>query len=125
MYALRNIHRMLVPGGTLLDLQPIAPSPTIHAGGELLGQLDQEQVWARFGETEPGVEAAVREGLYELETQLELDVVERFDSKTELVATILERDDWQMSEELAARLDSAEPPIDGHDHMRLRKFRAR
>ncbi|MGH2797823.1 MAG: hypothetical protein ACRDM0_09185 [Thermoleophilaceae bacterium] len=125
MYALRNIHRMLVPGGTLLDLQPIAPSPTVHAGGMLLGQLDQEKVWARFGKTEPGVDAAVQEGLFELGTQLEFDVIERFDSKAELVATILERDDWQMSEELAARLGSAEPPIDGHDHVRLRKFRAR
>ena len=125
MHALRNIRRMLVPGGILLDLQPIPPSPTLHAVGGLLGQLDQEQVWTRFGEIEPGVETAVREGLYELETQLEFDVVERFDSKTELVATILERDDWQMSEELAAHLDGAESPIDGHDHMRLRKFRAR
>lgn len=125
MHALRNIRRMLVRGGILLDLQPIPPSPTLHAGGGLLGQLDQEQVWARFGEIEPGVETAVREGLYELETQLEFEVVERFDSKTELVATILERDDWRMSEKLAARLDGAEPPIDGHDHMRLRKFRAR
>lgn len=125
MHALRNIQQMLVPGGVLLDLQPIAPSPTLHARGGQLGRLDQEQVWARFGETERGVEAAVREGLFELETQLEFDVIERFDSKAELVATILARDDWQMSNELAARLESTEPPIDGRDHMRLRRFRAR
>ena len=124
MHALHNIREMLVPGGVLLDMQPTAPSPTIHTRGKLLGQLDQEQVWARFGETEKGLEAAVREGLFELETQLEFHVIERFDSKAELVATILARDDWQMSDELAARLESAEPPIDGHDHMRLRRFRA-
>jgi hypothetical protein len=116
---------MLLPGGILLDLQPIAPSPTLHARGELLGQLDQDKVWARFGETERGVEAAVREGLFELENQLEFDVIERFDSKAELVATIIERDDWQMSRELAIRLERAEPPIDGRDHLRLRRFRAR
>jgi hypothetical protein len=125
VYALRNIDRMLVRAGILLDLQPIAPSPTVHAAGELLGQLDQGRVWARFEKTEAGVEAAVQEGLFELEMELEFDLIERFDSKTELVATILERDDWQMSEELAARLESAQPPIDGRDHMRLRKFRAR
>jgi hypothetical protein len=70
------------------------------------------------------VEAAVREGLYELERQLELDVVERFDSKETPIATINERDDWHMTGQLAARLEVADPPIDGRDRLRLRKYRA-
>jgi hypothetical protein len=104
VHALRNIHSMLVPGGALLDLQPIPPGPSLHAGGALLGRLDQSDVWERFGKTEAGVEAAVREGLFELEAELELDVIERFASKATLIATIVERDDWHMSEGLAAGL---------------------
>jgi hypothetical protein len=123
VHALRNIHRMLVPGGVLLDLQPIPPSPTIHAGGELLGRLDQSEVWDRFGMTEPGVEEVVREGLVGLETQLEFDVIERFESKQTLIETIVERDDWGVTDQLAALLESANPPIDARDHVRLRKFR--
>ena len=125
MHALRNIHRMLIPGGLLLDLQPIPPSPSIHAGGEHLGMLDQSQVWERFGTTEPGVQAAVREGLFELEAELEFDVIERFDSKATLIATISGRDDWNMSEQLAERLEHADPPIDAHDRLRLRRFGGR
>jgi hypothetical protein len=30
-----------------------------------------------------------------------------------------------MTGELAARLEKADPPIDGHDTLRLRKYRAR
>jgi hypothetical protein len=67
----------------------------------------------------------MREGLYTLETELELGVVERFDSKENLIATISERDDWHMTRRLAARLEAADPPIDGRDRLRLRKYRAR
>jgi hypothetical protein len=88
VHALRNIHRMLVSGAVLVDLQPIPPSPSLHAGGELLGRLDQRLVWERFGKTEAGVDAAVGEGLYALESELEFDVIERFDSKASLIATI-------------------------------------
>jgi hypothetical protein len=115
---------MLVPGGALLDLQPIPPGPSLHAGGELLGRLARARSGRNFGKTEAGVGAAVREGLFELEAELELDVIERFASKATLIATIVERDDWHMSEELAAGLASAEPPVDGRDHVRLRMFRA-
>ena len=34
------------------------------------------------------------------------------------------RDDWHMSRQLAARLEVADPPIDGRDRLRLRKYRA-
>ena len=116
---------MLVPGGALVDLQPIPPSPSLHAGGRVLGTVDQSRVWERFARADPGVETAVREGLYTLETELELDVIERFDSKENLIATINERDDWHMTRQLAARLEAADPPIDGHDRLRLRRYRAR
>jgi hypothetical protein len=115
---------MLVAGGVLVDLQPIPPSPSLHAGGEQLGRVDQSRVWERFARTEAGVEAALREGLYRLEAELEFDVVERFESKETLIATINGRDDWHMSGRLAARLQGADPPIDGHDRLRLRKYRA-
>jgi hypothetical protein len=116
---------MLVPGGALVDLQPVPPSPALHAGGEKLGSVDQSQVWERFAGADPGVEVAVREGLFALEAEFEFDVIERFESKETLIATINGRDDWHMSGRLAARLESAVPPIDGHDRLRLRKYGAR
>ena len=125
MHALRNIHRMLVSHGSLVDLQPIPPSPSLRAGGSVLGTVDQSQVWERFRRTEAGVAVAVREGLYKLESELAFDVIERFDSKETLIATINERDDWHMTGQVAARLEAADPPIDGRDRLRLRKYRAR
>jgi hypothetical protein len=116
---------MLVTSGALVDLQPVPPSPTLHAGGKKLGSVDQSQVWERFARADPGVGAAVREGLYALEAELEFDVIERFESKETLIATIKGRDDWRMSGQLAARLEAADPPIDGHDRLRLRKYHAR
>ncbi|HEY7793104.1 MAG TPA: hypothetical protein VIA10_03760 [Gaiellaceae bacterium] len=115
---------MLVQGGALIDLQPIPPSPSLHAGGNRLGKVDQSQVWERFARGDPGVEAVVRAGLFELETELEFDVIERFESKETLIATINGRDDWHITDELAARLEMAGPPIDGLDRMRLRRYRA-
>jgi hypothetical protein len=125
VHALRNIHRMLVAGGVLIDLQPIPPSPSLHAGSEHLGTVDQSGVWERFVRTEAGVVDALDEGLYRFETELEFDVIERFDSKETLISTINARDDWRMTEQLAARLEAADPPIDGRDRLRLRKFHGR
>ena len=116
---------MLVPSGALLDLQPIPPSPSLYAGGDRLGTVDQSQVWERFARADPGVEAVVREGLFELGAELEFDVIERFETKETLISTINARDDWHMTEQLAARLEAVDPPIDGHDRVRLRKYRAR
>ena len=116
---------MLVPAGVLIDLQPIPPSPTLHAGGSALGTVDQSKVWERFARTEAGVVVAGREGLFRFETELEFDVIERFETKETLISTINARDDWHMTEQLAARLEAADPPIDGHDRVRLRKYRAR
>jgi hypothetical protein len=125
VHALRNIHRMLRLGGALVDLQPVPPSPILHADGEKLGSVDQSEVWERFAGADLGVEAAMREGQFALEAELEFDVIERFESKEILIATINGRDDWHMSGRLAARLEGADPPIDGHDCLRLRKYRAR
>ena len=50
---------------------------------------------------------------------------DRFDSIETLTGTIDERDDWHMTGQLAKHLERADPPIDGHDRLRLGRYGVR
>jgi hypothetical protein len=122
--ALRNCHRMLVEGGVLLDLHPIPPSMHAFADGRDLGVVDEREFFRLVRATERELERAVDEGLFVHETQTELDVIERFDSVDELFETVDEWEDIRFSKRLRQRIGRSEPPIDLHERLVLRRYRA-
>ena len=85
MHALRRIHEALVPEGILLDMHPIPPSTRAEVGGRSLGQFDDSEFMDTVAQTEAALEQTVTEGLFVLETELEFDWLERFDSGEELI----------------------------------------
>ena len=126
MNALRNVHRMLVAEGLLVDLHPVMPNPRIVAEGLDLGPLHQEG-WARewLRPTERGLAGLVREGLFEPVAALDFHVVERHDDAQELLDDV---DDWEygwISHRLRQRILRARPPIDVTQHVVLRTYRGR
>ena len=126
MHALRNVHRMLVAQGLLVDLHPVMPNPRISAGGRDLGPLHQER-WARewLRPTERELARVVRQGLFEPLAGLDFDVVDRHDTAQELLDDI---DDWEygwISGRLRRQIVRAEPPFDLTQRLVLRTYRAR
>lgn len=121
MHALRNVHRLLVPRGTLLDLHPVPPSARVLAGGADLGPLDERAFFAEVRATEREL---ARSGLFEHETEVELDVIERYHTHDQLRDSLAEWETARMSKRLEARVRRAEPPIDLREHLVLRRFRA-
>ena len=124
MHALRNCHRMLVEGGTLLDLHPIPPSMHAFAEGRDLGVVDERRFFRLVRATERELERTVAEGLFVQEAETELDVVERFDSADELFETVAEWENIRFSKRVRARIQRAEPPIDLRERLALRRYRA-
>jgi len=124
VHALRNVHRMLVDGGLVLDLHPIPPNIRVHAEGTDLGPLDERRFFRTVRETEHELERTVREGLFELETSLEFDLIERFASRQELFDALDAFEEAAPSKRLLTRLRKAEPPYDFHEHMILHRYRA-
>jgi len=122
VHALRRIHEALVPEGILLDMHPIPPSTRAEVGGRSLGQFDDSEFMDTVAQTEAALEQTVTEGLFVLETELEFDWLERFDSGEELIEDIESWGDVRIPEDLAARIRSAEPPVDLWERVVLRRF---
>ena len=123
MDALQNCHRMLAEDGILMDLHPIPPSMHAFAGGKDLGVVDEREFFRVVRATERELQKTVADGLFALEDEVELDVIERFDTLEELFETTDEWDNIHLSKRLSARLERATPPIDFHERLVLRRYR--
>jgi hypothetical protein len=114
---------MLVEDGILMDLHPILPSMHAFAGGKDLGVVDEREFFRLVRATERELQKTVADGLFALEDEAELDVIERFATLEELFETTDEWDDIHLSKRLRARLERATPPIDFHERLVLRRYR--
>ena len=124
MHALRKIHEALVPEGILLDMHPIPPSTRAEVDGRSLGEFDDAEFMDTVAQTEAALNETVTEGLFALETELEFDWLERFDSGEELIEDVESWGDVRIPKDLAARIRSAQPPVDLWERVVLRRFRA-
>ncbi len=121
MNALRKIHRALIPGGLLMDMHPIPPSARAEIGGKSLGEFDD----AEFMKIVSATEAPLADGsLFELETEVEFDWLQRYGSAEELIEDASSWEGCSMPAALQARVREAEPPLDIWEHVVLRRFRA-
>jgi hypothetical protein len=120
--ALRNIHQALVPAGILLDMHPVPPATRAEVRGVSLGEFDD----AEFQDLVKTAEACILEtGLFEHETEIEFDWVERYDDPIELLTDVQEGwDGCNIPPDLEARIRSAEEPVDIWERVVLRRFRA-
>jgi hypothetical protein len=114
---------MLAEDGILMDLHPIPPSMHAFAGGKDLGVVDEREFFRLVRATERELQKSVADGLFALEDEAELDVIERFATLEELFETTDEWDDIHLSKRLRARLERATPPIDFHERLVLRRYR--
>ena len=122
MNALRNIHQALVPEGVLLDMHPIPPATRAEVSGKSLGDFDD----AEFQELVRTAEARIRETrLFEHDTELEFDWLERYYDPAQLLVDIKEGwDGCHVPADLEARIRAAEAPVDIWERVVLRRFRA-
>jgi hypothetical protein len=114
---------MLAEDGILMDLHPIPPSMHAFAGGKDLGVADEREFFRLVRATERELQKTVADGLFALEDEAELDVIERFATLEELFETTDEWDNIHLSKRLRARLERATPPIDFHERLVLRRYR--
>jgi hypothetical protein len=125
VHALRNIHAALVPGGVLVDTQPLSPRPAVEGDAGPLGTLDLTE-WARMlGEIEARVQETVAAGLFAIESESWLVVTDEFDDGAELVATARDWAGTRIEPELERRAAGARGPVRVHQDVRMRLLRAR
>jgi len=120
--ALRHVHQLLVPDGTLLDLHPVTEQQ-VEAEGRVVGVIEEpEWVDRHLPNAEAGLQQVIGEGLYDLETEVDFDVLQHFDTTEELVEKAADLLADQPA--LARRIRRTSPPFVLREHVVLRRLRA-
>ena len=123
MNALRRIHAALVPGGVVVDTQPLSPRPAVEAAGRELGTLDMREWRRTIDAVDDRIAEAILEGLFAVDAERSCVVADEFDSGEELVETVRGWRGTRISNALAERVRGAHPPVRVHQDVRLRLLR--
>jgi hypothetical protein len=122
VHVLRRFREALTPGGLILDLQVIRPSPVVEVDGEDVCEIDGSALFATAEPAAGQIDAMVAAGLLLEEARDDHDVRKHYASGSELV------DDFEESRRnLPAnwipRLRRLEAPCAVRERCRLRRLR--
>jgi hypothetical protein len=120
VHALRHVHELLVPGGTLVDIHPVTEEQ-VEAGDEIVGViLEPDWVDVDLPNSEAALRTIVAEGLYELELETDYDVLQHFDEPEELIEA--KRDLLEEQNALVDAIRAARPPLVTRMHVVFRRL---
>ena len=122
--ALHRIHSAIIPGGLVLDVQPVGPAPPVESNGQRLGSLDMREWRVTIDHVAALVDETVAKGLFAEEAERRYEILETFDDGKELVETVREWTGTTISQTLAARVERAMPPLTIQESVQLRALRA-
>ena len=98
VHALEEIHRLLKPTGTLIDIHPVAVSSAIeiHHGGkiDLVGDLTVRQWCTDFQQADDALAEIAQKGLFILERAKVFDSLMYYDSVEEMRTSLKEAIDY-------------------------------
>jgi hypothetical protein len=121
--ALRRIHSALVPGGLLVDTQPLSPRPPVKADGRWLGAVDMRE-WCETVAAVDRLFDQVTDDLYAVEAEQRFVVTDTFDSGTEFVESVSGWRGTRVAAALRERVAGATPRLTIDQEVRLRLLRA-
>jgi hypothetical protein len=120
VHALRNIHAALVPGGIIVDTQPVSARPRVTADSVELGTADMRQWIKTIGRLDRRAAGTIRAGLYRLSLEEQFIVTDTFSSGPECTEIMRGWRDTQVPVRLERRLASVETDVEVHQQVRLR-----
>jgi hypothetical protein len=120
--ALRHVHTLLAPGGTLVDVHPVSQEQ-VETDDGVVGTIE-EPSWVEVDlpNAESGVRQVVDEGLYVLEAETEYDVLQHFDDAEELID--VKHDIIGGQDRLIAAIRAAQLPLRSRMRVVMRRLRA-
>lgn len=118
--ALTRIHAALVPGGILVDTQPVGPCLPVALDGAPVGELDDEKWVEIVAAVDAEIEETLAAGLFELRHEERYTVMHEFGSGRECLDVVAGWAGTTVSEEIAARLEAGGARTTVEQETRLR-----
>jgi hypothetical protein len=118
--ALTRLHAALVPGGVLVDTQPVALRLPVALDGEPIGELEDDEWLEIVAAVDAEIEQALAAGLFELRHEERYTVVHEFGSGRECLDVVAGWAGTNVPEEVAARLERSNARATVEQDTRLR-----
>jgi hypothetical protein len=118
--ALSRIHRALVPGGALVDTQPVGSPAPVRAKSEPVGELESGDWLETVAAVDAGVEAAIDAQLFELRHEERYAIVHSFDSGSEALEEAATWAGHRIPKDVVERLDATRGSVEIELEIRLR-----
>jgi hypothetical protein len=119
--ALTRLHAALVPGGVLVDTQPIGLRLPVALDGEPIGELDDDEWLEIVAAVDTEFEKGLAAGLFELRHEERYVVVHEFGSGLECLEVVAGWAGTDAPEEVATCLEgaAARATVDQETRLRL------
>ena len=118
--ALTRIHAALVPGGVLVDTQPVGLRLPVTLGGEPIGELDDGEWIETVAAVDTEFEKVLAAGLFEPRHEERYSVVHEFGTGAECLDVVSGWAGTSVPEEVAARLEAGSARVTVEQDTRLR-----
>jgi hypothetical protein len=103
--ALSRVHRALVPGGVLVDTQPVGLRSPVRVERELVGDLEEDDWLDTVAAVDACVEEVVDARLFEFGHEERYSIVHGFDSGSEALGVAATWAGTRIPEDVAGRLE--------------------
>jgi hypothetical protein len=119
--ALTRIHAALVPGGVLVDTQPVSPRLPVTLDGEPIGELEDDEWLEIVAAVDAEIEKVLAAGVFELRHEECYSVVHEFGSGRECLDVVGGWAGTNVPEDVGARLEggNARTTVDQGTRLRL------
>lgn len=119
---LTRLRAALVPGGILIDTQPVSLREPVTLGGEPVGELEDDDWLEMVAAVDAEVEKALAVGLFELRHEERYAVMHEFGSGAECLDEVGSWVGTHVPDEVAARLTHGSGRATVEHDVRLRLF---
>jgi hypothetical protein len=118
--ALNRIHAALVPGGVLVDTQPISPRLQVTLDGEPIGELDDDEWLEIVAGVDVELDKTLSAGLFELRHEERYAIVHEFGSGLECLEIVRDWAGTHVPDDVAAQLENGSARATVEHDVRLR-----
>jgi hypothetical protein len=122
--ALRRIHAALVPGGLLVDTQPVSAEPGVTVAGRAVGALDMREWRATIEAVDAQAARTVDDGLWAGEGEHWFQVTDTFPTGAALLTVVEGWRGTRVPDALRRALGAGVGEAAVHQDVRLRLYRA-
>ncbi|HKC78133.1 MAG TPA: hypothetical protein VKB70_07085 [Gaiellaceae bacterium] len=118
--ALTRIHAALVPGGVLVDTQPVSLRLPVTVAGEAIGELEDEEWLETVAAVGSELMKAIAAGLFEVRHEERYSVVHEFGSGDECLEVVGTWAGTHIPDGILARLEGSRACVTVEHDVRLR-----